>query len=620
MAGITRRTALQLGGAAAASLAVQPWAWAAGKTGLHGLSVFGDLKYPADFKHFDYINPDAPKGGRMNFQAPYWFFNQSPQTFNTLNGFVLKGDAPPRIELLFDSLMVRATDEPTAVYGLLAETVDVSEDGNTFTFPLRPEARFNDGSPLTAEDVAFSLNILKNEGHPNISQPMSPMVSAKAQGAGTVIVTLDDTKTRFTILTIVGLPIFSKAFYDGKRFDASTLQAPLGSGPYLVGNLAAGRFIDFKRAEEYWAADLSVNVGHYNFDYLRIDFFTERQTAFEAFKKGETTYREEFTSKTWATEYNFPAIQDGRVMKSRFPGEKRPSFQGWFINTRRKKFADPRTRQALGLAFDFAWTNKNLFYDAYARSASYFETSPFAAEGVPSADELAILEPYRDQLPESVFGEVYVPPNSDGSGRDRKLLRQASELLAEAGWTREGSWLVDKNGDRLTVEFLTRAAVFERILSPYVENLKLIGVDASIRQVDPAQFEARTDDFDYDVIGYALSLSAAPLDAPRLMFSTEAAGRPGSYNWSGVSNPVVDELIEKLQNVETEAELRALVRVIDRIVRDQHAWIPNWYSPDHRVAHWDMFGWHDPKPDYFFAPEATWWFDVEKAAAIGKAG
>lgn len=618
--GLSRRGVLQLAGATAACAAMPPWAWASGQSGLHGLSVFGDLKYPSDFKHFVYINPDAPKGGRMNFQAPYWFFNQSPQTFNTLNGFVLRGDAPPRVELLFDSLMVRATDEPDAVYGLLAESVDVSDDGNVYTFHLRDTPRFRDGTPLTAVDVAFSLNILKDEGHPNLALPMAPMVSAEAPDERTVVVTLDGRQTRFTILSIVALPVFSAAYYADRRFDGSTMEPPLGSGPYTVGNVTAGRFIEYARAPDYWAADLPVNVGHYNFDIVRIDFYQERQTAFEAFKKGDTTYREEFTSKTWALEYNFPSATDGRVKKTLFPSEKRPSLQGWFFNTRRKKFADPRTRRGIALAFDFEWTNRNLFYDAYERSQSFFQKSVYAAEGLPGPDELALLEPYREQLPEAVFGEAVVPPTTDGSGRDRTVLRQASELLSEAGWVRDGNWLVDSDGNRLTVEFLTRAAVFERVLSPFVENLKRIGVAGSIRQVDPAQFQSRMDEFDFDVVGTALSLAATPLDGPRLLFSSEAAATPGSYNWSGVGSPVIDALIEKLQKVDSQEELVILVRAIDRVVRAEHPWIPNWYSPDHKVAHWDIFGWHEPKPDFFFAPESTWWFDAEKAAAIGKAG
>ncbi len=618
-AGLTRRRALQLAGAAAAYAAMTPWAWAAGKTGLHGLSIFGDLKYPPGFTHFDYVDVAAPKGGRMNFQPPYWLYNQNVQTFNTLNAFVLRGDSPPRMELIFDTLMASASDEPSAVYGLLAESVDVSDDGNVFTFHLRDTPRFHDGTPLTAEDVAFSLALLKEKGHPNIAEVIRPMAAAEARDARTVVVTLDGTQNNETILTIVGLPIFSKAFYTDNPFDSSSLTPPLGSAAYKVGNLSAGRYVEFARVDDYWGKDLPVNVGYANFDVIRIDFFRERQPAFEAFKKGDITFREEATAKTWAQDYNFPAFTAGKVEKSLFPGEKRPSLQGWFINTRRAKFSDPRTRQAIGLAFDFKWANRNLFFDAYKRQTSYFEKSDFAAVGLPGADELALLEPHRAELPAEVFGEPYVPPESDGSGTDRALLRQASDLLAEAGWKQDGRFLVDAEGQRLSVEFLLHASVFERVTSPYVENLKRIGVDASLRVIDPAQYQLRTSDFDFDIVMFAISFSATPLDGLQQIFSTRSAGTPGSYNYAGISDPVVDTLLERVPKVRSREELMTLTRAMDRILRARHYWVPNWYLGEHRVAHWDLFGWPAAKPDYAFTPETTWWFDRDKAAAIGKA-
>ena len=616
--GLTRRAALTLAGAAAATALARPFAWAAGKSGLHGLSVFGELKYPPDFKHFDYADPAAPKGGRLNFQPPNWYFNQSTQTFNTLNSYVLKGDSPPRMEFVFDTLMTRATDEPDSVYGLAAESVAVSDDGNLFTFTLRPSARFHDGSPLTAEDAAFSLMMLKEKGHPNISQVILEMEKAEALDPLTLAVTLSGRQTRDTILTIAGLPIFSRAYYATRDFTASTLDPPLGSGPYRVGRLSAGRYIELERVADYWGKDLPVNVGFNNFDAIRIDFFTERQTAFEAFKKGEITYREEFTSITWAQDYGFPAVLDGRVKKSLFPAERRPSFQGWFFNTRRAKFRDPRTRLAIGLAFDFEWSNRNLFFDAYTRGDSYFQKSDFAAAGPPGPDELALLEPFRAELPAEVFGEAFVPPKSDGSGRDRKLLRQAADLLAEAGWRQVGDQLTDEEGAPFEVEFLIDASVFERVLSPFVENLRRIGVDASIRQIDPVQYQSRQNDFDYDIIMYALSLEATPLDGLQTIFGTKAADSPGTYNLAGIKEPVVDALLAKLAAVKTRAELIAVTRSIDRILRARHYWIANWFQPNHRVGHWDYFAWPETKPDYFFQPELSWWFDADRAAAAGK--
>ncbi len=621
-AGMLTRRGLLIGAGTGAALAfAPPFAWAAGKTGLHGLSIFGDLKYDPDFTHLDYINPNAPKGGRMNFSPPNWFFNQSTQTFNTLNTFVLRGDAPPRMELAFEALMTRATDEPDAVYGLVAETVDVSEDRNVFTFHLRPEARFHDGSPITAEDVAFSLALLREEGHPTISQLMGDLASAEARDPHTLVVTLSGEQDRGAILTIAGLPILSKAYYTANEFNASTLEPPLSSGPYRVGNFDAGRFIEYERVPDYWAADLPVNKGHYNFDVIRIDFFVERQAGFEAFKKGDITYRQEFTSLTWATGYDFPAANDGRVLRTEdFLSEARPLMQGWYINSRRKKLADPRTREALGLAFDFEWTNRNLFFDAYARQSSFFQKADFAADGPPTEAELALLEPFRDTLPPEVFEAAYVPPVSDGSGRDRTLLKQAQELLTEAGWQQEDGVLVDAAGEQLTVEFMIRSPVFERILSPFIENLRLIGIEATIRQVDPAQFTARMDDFDFDIVGSALRFTATPITGLQVAFGTESANRGGSHNLAGIAHPAIDALLDQLADVESRAELVAIGRAVDRIARAQHYWIPNWFASSHRVAHWDIFGWPDIKPDYAFQPEITWWFDARKAATIGYDG
>jgi len=618
--GLTRRSALKLAGAAAALPLARPFAWAEGKTGLHGLSTFGDLKYGPDFPHFDYVNPDAPKGGRINFQPPNWLYNQSPQTFNTLNGFVLRGDAPPRIGLLFDSLMSGAADEPDSVYGLLAESVAVSEDGNIFTFTLRDGARFHDGSPLTAEDIAFSLTLLKEKGHPNISEVIREMVSAEAPDEKTVVVTLSGQQNRSTILTVVGLPIFSKAFYTANDFERSTLTPPPGSGPYKVGPLSAGRFIEYQRDPDYWGRDLPVNRGTANFDRIRIDFHRERQTAFEAFKKGDITFREEFTSITWARDYNFPAVNDGRVKKTVFDAELRPSFQGMFFNTRRGKLSDPRTRHAIALAFDFEWSNKNLFYDAYARLDSYFEKSDFKAEGEPSPEELALLEPHRAELPAEVFGPAYVPPRTNGSGRDRAMLQQASRLLAEAGWKRDGSGLVNAAGERLSIEFLIDADIFVRVLTPYRENLQAIGVGVSIRQVDPTQYQSRQRDYDFDVVMEAVSLSPTPLDGLETLFGSRAADTPGTYNLAGMKEPVVDALIAKVPTVTSREELIAITKSIDRILRARHYWVPCWFQPNHRVAHWDLFGWPPEKPAYAFNPETTWWFDEARAAAIGMRG
>ena len=527
----------------------------------HGLSVFGDLKYPKDFTHFDFVDPEAPKGGTFSFQAPYWYYNQNVQTYNTFNSFILKGDAPPRMEMCFDTLMVRAWDEPDAVYGLVAETVEVSEDNNVFTFNLRPEARFHDGSKITAEDVAFSIMLIKADGHPLLSQPLAALKDAEILDEHRVALHYDGTQARSLPLAVAAnYPVFSKRYYTAYDFKQSTLTPPLSSGPYKVGKHAVGRYVEYHKVENYWAKDLAVTKGRFNFDVVRLEFFRERQVAFESFKKGEVFYREEFSSKNWATEYNFPAFEDGRVKRREFP-EGRPSgAQGWFINTRREKFKDPKVRQALGFAFDFEWSNKNLFYGLYERTQSFFENSDMKAEGMPSAAELALLDPFRDQLPEAVFGEAIVPPVSNGSGFDRNLLRQASTLLEEAGYKREGTALVGPDGQPLEIEFLNNTKAFERITNPMLKNFERLGIKANLRIVDPAQYQSRLNDYDFDIASRRYSLAPTLSDTIREMWGSRAAATPGTYNTAGISSPVVDALIDKAIAAQSRNEMVTAAR------------------------------------------------------------
>ena len=617
-----RFLALAGGGLAATSGAAWPSISLAGNptdTPLHGLSAFGELKYPPGYPHFDYVNADAPKGGSFVFSVSYWAFNQNAQTFNTLNSFVLRGEAPPRMELCFDALMVSSLDEPDSVYCAVAESVTISPDRNTYRFVLRPQARFHDGSPLTAEDVAFSYEILRDEGHPDLALDLKDLTAAAVIDARTIELRFNGDQSDRTILTLVGYPIFSKAYYTARPFDKSTMDVSLSSGPWRVGNLSAGNFIEYDRVKDYWAKDLPFAVGLNNFDRLRIEFYRERQAAFEAFKKGKIWWREEFTSKVWATEYDFPALVDGKVIKRHFSDELRPTMQGWAVNTRRAKFADVRTRRAIGLCFDYEWTNAQLFYGAYTRSQSLFETSDFKAEGLPSPEELAVLEPLRTDLPEEVFGPPVMQPVSDGSGNNRQALRQATGLLKEAGFKRNGRQLVDRNGREFAIEFLIRSPTFERILSKFVANLKAIGVNASIRLVDPAQFQARLEAFDFDITGIAFSLLATPTEEGlKQFFASENADRQGSKNYPGIRLAAIDRLLQAIGRAKSRKELIIAMRALDRVLRVYQFWIPNWYSPNHRVAYWDMFGFKEPKPDYGFPVEQLWWFDEEKARAIGK--
>ncbi|MBZ9659937.1 extracellular solute-binding protein [Mesorhizobium sp. ESP-6-4] len=619
---LPRRDFLALGAAATAAALLPGRAFADTPTGirLHGLSAFGDLKYKPDFTHFDYVNVDAPQGGTFNFSPPNWGANQSPQTFNTLNSFVPKGDSPQRMEMCFDSLMVRALDEPDAAYGLIAESVTISDDRNTFTFSLRPQARFHDGTPLTADDVAFTFKLLKDKGHPDYALSLTHLEDAVAKDTHTVELKFSGKQSARTILNVVGFPILSKAFFTANPFDSSQLNPPLGSSAYKVGRWSAGAWIEYERVADYWGNDLPVNRGLNNFGRVRVEFYQDRTAGFEAFKKGEILYREEFTSRVWATAYDFPAFTAGKVIKHEFPAETTPSMQATAVNQRREQFKDPRVRQAIALCFDFEWTRRNFFYGSYERSQSCFEKSDFRAAGMPTPQELALLEPLRDQLPPETFGEAVTQPPSDGSGRDRKQLSAALKLLAQAGWKRSGDFVVNDKGGRLAAEFLVDDETFVQVYSPWVANMKAIGIDASIRLVDSAQYQLRQSTFDFDLLSAAFNFSATPTrDDLEIFFHSRSAAVSGSRNLSGVASPAVDALIDAVGAAKDRESLTTAMRALDRALRARRDWIPSWYLANHRSAYWDMFGFPEQKPDFGFPVEALWWFDKGKAAKIGKA-
>lgn len=619
----TRRQFLALGGAAAAaSLMPLPGLAALPRDKpLHGLSAFGELRYPPGFERFDYGNPDAPKGGTFNFQPPNWAFNQSPQSFDTLNAFVLRGTGPLRAELAHDSLMVRALDEPDAVYGLLAESVAISPDGNRFTFRLRPAARWHDGTPITADDLVATYALFRTgEAHPSLSQPLNELVETIAENDRTFTLVYSGKQSDRAILNAVTYPFLQKAHFERHPFDGSQMIAPAGSGPYAVSRFEPGVFIEYERVKDYWAAEVPVNRGFNHFDRIRIDYYRERQSAFEAFKKGSTTYREEFTSKVWATEYDFPALNEGKIVKRTFPREKYAAMQAWAVNLRRERFADRRVREAIAACFDFEWTREILFYGAYERSQSPFEGSDFVATGLPGADELALLEPWRGRIPDAAFGEAVVQPVSDGSGRDRALLANAVRLLRDAGWRNNGGLLVNDKGKTLTLEMMVRDEVFVRVNQPFVENMRAIGIDATIRLVDPSQFEARLRDFDFDMVGNARSLGATPTgESLELLFSSRVAQTAGSDNLPGTADPAIDHLIALAGEAKDRDGYTVVMRALDRVLRARRDWIPNWHAANHRVAYWDMFGFSETKPDYGFPVERLWWYDEDKARAIGRA-
>jgi microcin C transport system substrate-binding protein len=587
---------------------------------LHGLSSFGQLKYAPDYPHFDYANPSAPKGGVFSFSPSNWGFNQNTQTFNTLNSFVLKGAAPPRMELCFDTLMVSAIDEPDAIYCSTAKSVEISPDRNTYIFALRDEARFHDGSALTAHDVVFSFKIIKQKGHPRLSQDMRHLEEIRAVEGNQVELRFNGMQSDRVILALAGTtPILSKSYYQNRKFDSSNLEPPLSSGPWRVGKFSAGQFIEYLRVDDYWARDLPFARGLNHFEKLRIEFYSERIAAFEAFKKGDILWREEFTSKVWATEYDFPAVKQKRVVKKLFQSELRPSMQGWALNTRRSKFADLRVRQAIGYCFDFEWTNKNLFYGAYSRSQSLFEKSPFKAVGKPDAEELALLKSLSGELPKSVFGEAVMQPVSDGSGNNRGNLRKAFGLFKQAGWISSDGKLVDSTGTQFEIEFLIRSKSFEKILGSFSTNLRQMGIKTAIHLVDPSQYQARLEEFEFDIIGSAFSHSSSPTaESLQNFFHSKSSDIKGSYNAAGIRLQAIDQLIDAVGEVQSRKQLIIVMRTLDRVLRANNFWIPNWYSANHRIAMWDIFGWKEPKPDYAFPIENLWWYDKAKASLIDK--
>jgi microcin C transport system substrate-binding protein len=620
MALLTRRHALGLGIGALSTIRFRP---AAAENGaeMHGMSAFGDLKYPADFHHFDYVNPAAPKGGVFSLIPPTRAYNQSFFTFNSLNAYILKGEGAQGMDMTFVSLMARAGDEPDAMYGLAAKSVRISPDKLNYSFTIRPEARFHDGTKLTAHDVAFSLNTLKEKGHPLILVQLRDFVKAEALDDATVAVTFAPKRARDVPLYVAGLPIFSKAYYATRPFDESTLDTPLGSGPYKVGRYEANRYIEYDRVKDWWAADLPVNRGSYNFDTVRYEFYRDRDVAFEGFTGKNYLFREEFTARIWATRYDFPAIRDGRVKRETLPDETPSGGQGWFFNTRRDKFKDPRVREAFCYAFDFEWTNKTVMYGAYARTCSPFQNSDMVATGPPAPEELKLLEPFRGQVPDEVFGEPFVPPVSDGSGQDRALLRKAQQLLQAAGLpVKDGKRLLP-NGEVFTVEFLLDEPSFQPHHAAFIKNLVQLGIDAGIRLIDAVQFRARVEAFDFDVAIERLTMSATPGDSIRPYFSSEAAATKGSYNLAGIANPAVDALIEKIIAAENRSDLTFACRALDRVFRAGRYWVPQWYNTSHRLAYWNQFSHPAKSPRYASGAGVrdNWWYDAAKAAKLEQA-
>ena len=615
---LTRRAALDLalGGLALPVLLKTTFESSAraAEADVYGLSIFGDLALPKDFPHLPYVDPSAPKGGEIRLQISSTSGNQNFLTFNTLNIFNLRGDGAAGVAAGFDSLMTGSADEPDALYGLVARAVQISPDKNSYRFLLRKEARFFDRTPLTARDVKFSIEILRDKGHPTYWIPLRhDLAGVDVEDDETLIVRLKPGHSRDVILFIAGLPIFSAAFYAKVPFDEVSLEPPLGSGAYKVGAFDQGKYITMTRAPDYWAANLPINIGTNNFDTIRYEYYADRTLAFEGFKTGAFTFHEEFTSRIWATGYDFPAVKDGRIKKEFLPDDYPNGTQGWFMNTRRPKFSDPRVRAAIGYAFDFKWTNANIMYGAYQRTTSYFQNSPMAATGTPSAEELKYLDPFRSQLPPAVFGAVPLPPESDGSGSDRTLLHKGLDLLLSAGCKRNGQALALPDGSPFDIEFLDSDPSLEPHTLPFIRNLKLLGINANIRVVDPAQYKQRTDKFDFDIVTLRFGFGLTPGAAMRDEFGSEAAKIPGSQNLCGIEDPVLDKLIEQAIVANDRETLTVLCRCIDRVLRVGHYWVPMWNKTGHTVAYWDLFSRPKQNAKYGLNVLSTWWYDEAKA-------
>ena len=574
-----------------------------------GLSVFGDLKYGNGFSHFSYANPDAPKGGALKVPGL--------DTFETVNPFILKGRKEPLAEsLLFDTLMARAFDEPDAYYGLVAKTVEQPADKSWVAFNIDPRAKFHDGTSITAGDVVFTYNALKKDGHPRYRINFRDVDRAEATSPGRVKFTFKPGTHRDLATRLAALPVLSKAYYDKVDFKKTTFVAPLASGPYRVGKYEPGRSITYSRVKNYWANDLPVIRGRYNFDAVTVDYYRDREVMFQAFFSQQYDFREDFTSRQWATQYDKPAVNAGLVIREVLPDETPSGVQAFILNLRREKFQDVRVRTAIDMAFDFEWTNKTLFYSQYARTNSMFENSTLAAKKPPTKDELALLEPFRGELPEEVFTTPFASPQTDGSGKLRSSLRKASRLLKQAGYRIEDGVLKDAAGAPLKIEFLLFEASFKRIIGPYINNLKRLGIQAYIRIVDTANFKRRQDTFDFDIVIRRIAQPLTPGLEQRNYFGSEFAGVQGSFNVGGVKNGAVDALIEKVVTATSRPALTTAVRALDRVIMWNRYAVMQWYKGAHNIAYWNKFNRPAVSPRYAMAVIDTWWFDAAKAKMI----
>lgn len=574
----------------------------------HGISLYGDLKYGPDFHHFDYVNPDAPKGGKL--------LQSSIVAFDTLNPFTLKGNAAAGIGLIYDSLMVSSADEPSSMYGLIAREIELPQDRSFAIFHLDPRAKFQDGSDITAEDVKFSYEILLEKGSPVYRQVFSQIEGAEIIDELTVKFTFKPGNNRETPLTVAGISIMPKKFWDGKDFAKTTFEIPVGSGAYKVASIEAGRRITYERDPNYWAANLPVNRGQNNFDTIQYDTYLDPEVQRQAFLAGEYMIRSEHSSRDWNTAYNTPAVERGDIQKEFMPDNLPVGMQAYVMNNRLPIFSDQRVRRALQYGFDFQWLNRAMFYGAYSRTDSFFVNSELAATGIPTGDELALLEPYRDQLPARLFTEPYTLPDFDAPNGRREALREAMTLLNEAGWEVRDKVLVNKEtGQPFRFELIIRQPGLEKIALVVKSRLKQLGVEMDIRLIDTGQWVNRIQAFDFEVTTFWWQQSLTPGNEQRVFWSSEAADQPGSRNFAGIKNPVVDAMIENITSANSWEELVAATRALDRVLLWGDYVIPQYYLGGDRMVWWNIFGRPDEVPLQGMSV-MRWWIDPDKAAKL----
>lgn len=574
----------------------------------YALTLYNDPpKYPANFKHVDYVNPNAPKGGT--------FREAALGGFDSLNPFISKGVPAANIGLIYDTLAQQSLDEPITEYGLIAGKIEKAPDNSWVRFYLRPEAHFNDGHPVRAEDVVFSFQTLIKQGSPIYRTYYADVDEVVAESPLRVLFKFKRTNNRELPLILGQLPVLPKHWWATRDFSKGNLEAPLGSGPYRVSKIRPGRSIRYERVKDYWAKDLPINKGFYNFDYRVTDYYRDNTVALEALKAGQFDYWQEMSAKNWASAYNTEAVAEGRLIKEQIPNGNPTGMQGFVFNLRRPMFQDVRVRKAISLLMDFEWTNKQLFSGAYTRTRSYFENSEMAATGLPGPDELAILDPLRDKIPPEVFTQAFEPSKTDGSGMIRAQQREAYQLLQAAGWRIVDDKMVDTTGQPVTIEFMLAQTEFERVLLPFKRNLADLGITLEIRRVDVSQYINRIRSRDFDMMVGSFAQSSSPGNEQREYWKSSSADNPGSRNYIGLKDPAIDQLVEELINADSRKSLVAHAKALDRVLQFGYYVIPNWHIKTYRVAYWDHIG-HPRVSPHYDVGTATWWMKPEVKPAV----